>query len=160
MFTNYKIIRNTKGQFIMKTTFIAATKYHLKRIFRIISLSTFTALIIALAITYGAYTTQSTVSYAQVTTTTTPSYPILKKVATCESKGQQFHKDGTLVFHINTNNTIDIGEYEINSIWEAKSISLGYNIYTAEGNYNMALYLFTNYGTEPWASSKPCWIKL
>ena len=162
MFNNYKIIRNRQGQFVMTTTFWKATKYHLNKAFRIIYMSAFTAYVLivsSMALNLDKlFSTQ--VTYAQaVIEHPFINFPILDKIATCESKGKQFFSNGVLVKHVNTDGTIDIGKYEINSIWEAKSVQLGYNIYTEEGNHNMAVWLFTNQGSEPWSSSKKCWSK-
>ena len=79
-------------------------------------------------------------------------------IAECEG-GTQFHPDGTVVRGIV--NPHDIGIYQINERYhKAKAESLGYNIYTLEGNTEYAFYLHMTQGDAPWAASKPCWAKL
>lgn len=82
---------------------------------------------------------------------------ILQKICTAESPTGHHKANGTVAHYVNTNKTIDIGKCQINSIWEAKAVELGYNIYTEQGNEDMALYIFNNYGSEPWYSSKTKW---
>jgi hypothetical protein len=63
---------------------------------------------------------------------------VLEVVAQCESGKKQYHKNGTLVFGINTNKTIDVGYYQINTANESLARSKGWDIYTEEGNRAMA----------------------
>lgn len=54
----------------------------------------------------------------------------------------------------------DIGMCQINTKYHLdSSMSLGYDIYTPEGNWNYAKYLLKTQGTKPWQASKPCWSK-
>ncbi len=46
----------------------------------------------------------------------------------------------------NTNGTYDIGWFQVNSSWLPKAQSLGYDVYTEEGNYAMALWIYRNAG--------------
>lgn len=85
--------------------------------------------------------------------------PILQKICQAESPNGHYRKNGTISIYVNNNKTIDIGKCQINSIWEAKAVELGYNIYTEQGNEDMARWIFTNYGSEPWYSSKSRWNK-
>jgi hypothetical protein len=57
------------------------------------------------------------------------------------------------------NGTIDFGKFQINSAWEAKAASMGYNIYLPEGNEAYVYLLYDTRGTEDWYSSKHCWSK-
>ena len=105
-------------------------------------------------------TTADNVYQAATSTVITIKDPVkvLEVVAQCESGGKQFHKDGTLVFGINKNGTIDAGYYQINTANEALARSKGWDIYTYEGNREMALYLYEKNGLRDWYSSKHCWI--
>jgi hypothetical protein len=59
--------------------------------------------------------------------------------------------------HINSNSTIDLGEFQINSVWFALATKLGYDLTKESDNRAFAIYLFTNYGSSPWASSQAKW---
>lgn len=86
--------------------------------------------------------------------------PILQKIAMAESHGHQFYFDGSPVHHDNTNGTTDWGKYQINSIWLQQAEEMGYDVVNSEkDNEAMALWLFSNYGSEPWNSSKARWNK-
>lgn len=85
-------------------------------------------------------------------------FPILEKIAKCESDNKQFKANGDVIR--GKKNPSDIGKYQINEyIHNDKARSLGFDIFTEQGNHDMAVYLFTTQGTEPWNSSKPCWSK-
>jgi hypothetical protein len=96
-------------------------------------------------------------SNQQVTVIDKTLPPILQKICHAESPTGHNKPNGTIAHYVNTNKTIDIGKCQINSIWEAKAVELGYNIYTEQGNEDMALWIFNNYGSEPWFSSKTKW---
>jgi hypothetical protein len=153
----YKQVRESNGQFSYLTRW-QIFKRGVRKAFKIIALMYTIAFVMLGIYTAGS---KSTITYAAGETVIQMenNFPILDKIATCESKGKQFLANGVLVKHVNTNGTIDIGKYEINTVWEAKSVALGYNIYTEEGNHDMALWLFKNQGSEPWASSRFCWSK-
>lgn len=53
MFNNYKIIRNAKGQFILKTNFWSATKYHAQKVRNIILGAIIMAFIVSTSYTIG-----------------------------------------------------------------------------------------------------------
>ena len=83
--------------------------------------------------------------------------PILERIAFCESRGRHFDENGEVLLG---ENKFDIGKYQINSLhWQESAEKLGYDIYTEEGNKNMALELYRRYGAMPWKSSKKCWGK-
>lgn len=88
-----------------------------------------------------------------------PTAPILERIAKCESGGNHFGKSGQVLLSPNTNHTVDVGRYQINTVWFGKATELGLDITTEEGNYQMALWIFENRGTEDWYSSKHCWSK-
>lgn len=81
---------------------------------------------------------------------------ILKQIALCESKGRHYDENGeVLKGQINPNDT---GKYQISSTyWKDKGNELGYDIYSEKGNEMMAVWIYENYGTDPWNSSKNCW---
>jgi hypothetical protein len=75
-------------------------------------------------------------------------------IAERESQFNQNEKDGTP--YRGRQNWKDVGVMQINEdTWLRKSQSLGYNIYTLEGNLKFALWLFQKEGFKPWKSSVP-----
>jgi hypothetical protein len=82
--------------------------------------------------------------------------PILIDIARCESGFRQYDKEGNLV-HGNVNKA-DIGVMQINEVYHLeKSIKLGYDIRTTEGNVAYARYLYESQGAAPWSASQKCW---
>lgn len=80
----------------------------------------------------------------------------LQAISRCESGGKQFKPDGTVLR--GRINPQDIGMFQINEkYWLAKSLALGYNIYTEKGNIEMAKWIYERYGNAPWVWSKKCW---
>lgn len=77
-------------------------------------------------------------------------------VAQCESGFIQFNKDGSVFRGVK--NPKDVGIFQINEpSWLKKSIELGYNIYTIEGNIQMARWIHDNAGISQWRYSSGCW---
>lgn len=97
---------------------------------------------------------------------TTPQ-PTLLQICSCESGNgkygtpQQFEADGVTVLvgkltpaHLGK----DIGMCQINTLYHKDTAtSLGFDIYTAEGNWGYANYLYDTQGTQPWSASRSCW---
>lgn len=88
--------------------------------------------------------------------------PVLQRIADCESgngkpgSGTHF-KNGQVIISPNTNGTVDIGKYQINSTWDKQATKLGLDLTKEKDNYAMAKWLYENKGTGPWASSAKCW---
>jgi hypothetical protein len=112
----------------------------------------------------GGASTSAQVVYADhdvtvIATTTPPFPPMLQKICNAESGGKQFLPNGNVVRGKVTPD--DVGICQIHeSLWEDKARALGYDIYTLQGNEDMALYLFNNYGVQPWSASQPIWSKM
>jgi hypothetical protein len=86
--------------------------------------------------------------------------PVLIRIEKCESSDMQNNSQGQTLIHVNSNGTYDQGEFQINSTWNSTATKLGYDLSTAQGNEDMAKYLYANIGTSPWsASSAKCWNK-
>lgn len=90
--------------------------------------------------------------------------PELKAICAAESTGdwtetpKHWNKDGTVLTGIINNN--DIGQCQINKIiWGEKSKELGYDIYSFNGNIQMANWIYEKYGNKPWFWSKKLWDK-
>lgn len=85
--------------------------------------------------------------------------PIMIEVARCESGQKQFYPNGSLVRDGVTGT--HVGIFQIGElVWNKKAKELGYNLYEAEGNIKMGLYIYKNFGTAPWKASQDCWGKL
>ncbi len=84
--------------------------------------------------------------------------PVMERIARCESSGNH-KKDGQVIFKANTNGTVDIGRYQINSIWNKKATEMGLDLTNEQDNKTFAMYLYKTHGTEPWYASKACWNK-
>jgi len=92
----------------------------------------------------------------EVPITTWP--PILTRICRAESGLHQFKANGDVIR--GRIEPSDIGYCQINeTIWNDKARKLGFDIFTEQGNKDMAMYLFNNYGTEPWNSSRSIWSK-
>jgi hypothetical protein len=82
--------------------------------------------------------------------------PVLQRISQCESSGQQFTRDGTVLR--GKRHPQDTGLFQINAVvWAKQAEALGYDIRTRDGNESMARYIFDNYGSMPWQSSAKCW---
>lgn len=84
---------------------------------------------------------------------------VMDRIAQCESSNSQ-KKNGQVILNPNKNGTVDIGVFQINvKTWGKKAGEMGYDLAVEKDNRAFAQYLYENYGTEPWSSSKPCWNK-
>lgn len=143
--------RQINGRF---SSLKAAVKRFFHRLFQIVAV----AAVLALAfVVGGAFYSTSTVT--ATTTTVEAAAPILDRIAMCESHGHQLNPNGQVLLNINTNGTVDVGKFQINSIHEAEATKLGYDLFTEEGNTAYAKYLYANKGTGDWSSSAHCWQK-
>ncbi len=107
---------------------------------------------------YDEYVAINTVSVAWADTKAVDApIAILDRIAQCESKGHQLNPNGQVLLNVNTNGTVDIGKYQINSIHEAEATKLGFDLFTESGNTAYAKYLFLNRGSGDWSSSAACW---
>jgi hypothetical protein len=80
-------------------------------------------------------------------------YALLKHIASCESWGdpnkepREFNASGTVLRGFPNPN--DIGLAQINlPTWGATATALGFNLYTYQGNLNMAKWIFNHYGSK------------
>lgn len=65
---------------------------------------------------------------------------------------------GTILVTTNTDGSVDVGGYALNNAtWGADASRLGIDIYTEEGNTQMAEWILNNYGTAPWYLSRGRW---
>ena len=83
--------------------------------------------------------------------------PILDRIAKCESGGNHYGPSGQVLMTGNTNKTVDVGKYAINSVWFKKATELGLDITKEEDNKKMAEWIYQNRGTGDWSASSKCW---
>lgn len=82
---------------------------------------------------------------------------VLLKIAACESGGEQFNPDGSVVEHHNKNGTTDYGYLQINSVHLKEAEKMSMDIMTFEGNKAFGKWLYEKQGTTPWNWSAWCW---
>lgn len=131
-----------------------------------------TQMAFVLAVLYGAGLIGSYFSprivYADPVSVTPP---VLVRIAHCESTGSHYCTAdlvaaklcpkgmlGQVLVRGNNNRSVDVGKYQLNvDTWGAIATANGYNIYTEEGNENMARWIYENRGTTDWEASRKCW---
>lgn len=137
-------------------------KYRVIMFFRKVAICSFALGIIYGSFKVGAVTVPPKTVYAdrevRVEVPVEPATPVLDRIAKCESGGKH-KKNGQVIFNANTNKTVDVGIMQINSVWFAKAASLNFDLSIEKDNIEFAKWLYRNYGTEPWYSSKACWSK-
>lgn len=84
--------------------------------------------------------------------------PVMERIAKCESGGTHY-RNGQVIYNANSNKTVDIGIYQINSIWNKKATELGYDLTKEKDNIAFAMWLYKNQGTGAWSASAKCWNK-
>jgi hypothetical protein len=90
------------------------------------------------------------------------AYPLLKRIASCESWGdpskepRQFLPNGSVLRGYPNPNDIGLAQINIPT-WGAPAAELGFDLKTYEGNLAMAKWIFDRYGSAPWRYSQKCW---
>lgn len=112
---------------------------------------------VATAVLYiGSSFTAVTYAATEEITGAKPLPAILAKIAQCESADRQFNEDGSVIRGEIDHR--DIGKYQINAFyWADTAKALGFDLYTEEGNEQMASWLLAHEGTDPWNASAHCW---
>lgn len=82
---------------------------------------------------------------------------VLKRIAQCESGDTHYDSNGQVLVRGNKNRSVDVGRYQINSVWFEKATELKLNVFDEEDNQKMAEWIFENRGTEDWYLTKKCW---
>ena len=82
--------------------------------------------------------------------------PILAEIARCETRFRHYDRTGEVLRgKIDAN---DVGVMQVNERYHLKRAeTLGFDIYTLEGNLAYAKYLYHEEGSDPWVSSSSCW---
>lgn len=139
-------------------------KTAIKRFLRACGLVTVGVIVLFIVFTTGA-ATYSTSRVEAVMQPTTLNSAVLDRIAACESgngksgTATQYDKNGQVLMRPNTNGTVDVGKYQINSIWFKQATTLGYDLTTTAGNAAFAEWLYLNKGTGDWQASSKCWNK-
>lgn len=88
--------------------------------------------------------------------------PLLKRICSCESTGrpdqepQQFDSEGEVIK--GKINPLDTGACQINLKYHGEAAkTLGYDLFSRDGNLGYANHLYTKQGSQPWDWSKGCW---
>lgn len=84
---------------------------------------------------------------------------VMTRIAKCESNGSHYAKNGQVLVSGNKNGSVDVGLYQINTIWFREATDMGLNLFVEKDNIAFANHLLDKYGTEPWVWTKPCWNK-
>lgn len=95
--------------------------------------------------------------------------PVLDRIADCESgvrltngtakpgSATHYDKHGQVLMRGNTNGSIDVGKYQINSVWFAQASALKLDVTDEADNKTMAEWIYENKGTGDWYASQSCW---
>jgi hypothetical protein len=135
------------------------TKYRFARGIRVLGIQAVIALALLTSHQIGQVTVEPIKVYADkiVEVDRAKVFPqILEKICKAESGSRQFNKNGSVLR--GKENPSDIGYCQISEvIWNDTARKLGYDIYTEQGNKDMAVWLLEHYGSEPWFLSKHNW---
>lgn len=89
-------------------------------------------------------------------------YPVLDRIAFCESGNKHYDKNGQVLVRGNTGDrtSVDVGVMQINFKYHgARATELGLDLTKESDNREYAKYLYTTRGTVDWEASKSCWNK-
>lgn len=160
VFWNGKLLR----EIYPHATAFQVFKFRLKRFIRKCIIVSFSIAIIWVAcIIYSNLNPAIIYTKAEVIKEVEAKSPIMQRIAGCESQGNaklsgtQFDKNGQVLMRSNTNKSVDVGKYQINSIWFAKATELGLDVTIEADNEAMAMWIYKNRGTGDWYSSRNCW---
>lgn len=84
--------------------------------------------------------------------------PVMDRIAKCESNNSHY-KNGQVLIKPNVNGTVDIGRYQVNSVWNKKATEMGLDLTKEADNKTFAMWIYKNRGTQDWYSSVNCWSK-
>lgn len=144
--TRLEVMKFRAGRFMRKTLIVSA-------------IITTSGWLIYGGIAYEKFTAKPLPVEAQIVKVPVEtSAPVLDRIAKCES-GDTHYKNGQVIVKSNSNGSVDIGRYQVNSVWNVQATKLGYDLTKETDNKTFAKWLYANYGTEPWYSSKKCWSK-
>jgi len=154
--------RDEVGKFTGKLTLMKKISNHIKLKLWFLAKVCVLAWLIVGGIKVGQHVTPVNTVYAdrEIIKEVRVKAPVMERIAKCEAGGQHGEKaTGQVVMRSNTNKTVDIGKYQINTVWFKKAHELGYDVTTEKGNEDMAYWLYENRGTNDWYASRDCWAK-
>lgn len=124
-----------------------------------------------IAFTVGQITvdTSTLTTVVHLTKETVP--PVMVRIAEAESLSNHYCSEelvrakmcasselGQVLVKANSNKSIDVGKYQVNVFyWGKKATDLGLDIFKEKDNETMALWIYENYGTDPWSASSKNW---
>ncbi len=109
--------------------------------------------------TTTTYTNNETVREVEVIVEVTKKSAVMERIANCESSSGHYAPSGQVAMNANSNGTVDIGKYQINTVWNKQATALGFDLTVEKDNEEFAMWIYANKGTQPWYSSKKCWMK-
>lgn len=125
--------------------------------------------VVLLAVVYGIYmfgqlnanghVYQNNETVREVIVEVSKKSEVMKRIAECESSTGHFAPSGQVAMNANSNGTVDVGKYQINTVWNEKASELGLNLTVEEDNEAFAMWIYENRGTGDWYSSRKCWQK-
>jgi hypothetical protein len=75
--------------------------------------------------------------------------PVLVRIAKCESDNNHIDpKTGQVLMRANADKTVDVGRYQINSVWFKKATELGLDVTKDKDNETMAVIGVENWGAK------------
>ena len=131
-------------------------KIRVKNFFKKVLFWSIVILAIALTVQYFRWAYPTTITkevVKEVIVNQEIKYPILDKIAFCESGNKHFDKNGQVLVRGNTNGraSVDVGTWQINVMYHGKKATeMGLNLFNEKDNRTYAVYLFETHGTEPW----------
>jgi hypothetical protein len=136
-------------------------KWKIRKFFRKVIIASFCVGVVFGAFKIGSIVAADTVYTVNQVMPKQSEYPVLDRIAKCESGNTHIDpKTGQVLVRGNTNKTVDVGRHQINeTYWGKKATELGLNIYDEKDNRKMAEWIFLNVGTSPWNASMKCWNK-
>jgi hypothetical protein len=90
------------------------------------------------------------------------NYPVLDRIAKCESGNSHYDKNGQVLVRGNTNgrSSVDIGVFQVNAMYHgAKATEMGLDLTKEADNRAYAKFLYQTRGTVDWKASESCWNK-
>lgn len=135
-------------------------KYKVRKFFRKLFIWSFVIGSIIVVYKVGGIMNPATIyTKAEVIKEVEVSAPIMERIAFCESGGKHWDKNGQVLMRSNSNRSVDIGKFQINTVWFTKATELGLDLTKEKDNEAMALWIYKNRGTGDWSSSSNCWKK-
>lgn len=154
----YNGVRNKKLERDYDGRFTSWGRRFMKFVRRVV---VFSSMVVGIWVVFltGMYINHVDTANAEVPVVKEELPPVLLRIAICESRNKHFAPSGQVLLNANTNDTVDVGRFQINTVWFKKAGELKLDLMDEKGNEEMARYIYENKGTGPWSSSSKCWNK-